>query len=178
MDSQDTTEQCLERLLKAHEVWFNTEKDHEFRGRVFPGYAEFHAEDSQYVLIKRAKLWEASSHEYLFFVTADHLATPWLSDLIAFMKTEALGKVKLNENHMTSYLSLVVIAQSADDDALKLAKSTRFRKNFAWGFKGWADLRVAVVVLDSGCVVTNPMGKPLALTIERNLLKKGKGGKR
>ena len=172
----ETKERCLECLLKAHEVWFNVERDHSFAGRVFPGYAEFHAQDSQYVLVKRAKLWETSSHEYLFFVLCDLLDTSALEELLAFMKTAALDKVDLVENHMTSFLSLVVIADDVTDDALSLVRKTRFRKSFAWGLKGWADLRLAVVSLDDGQVVTNSMGKPLASTIENNLGKAEDGG--
>lgn len=166
----DAKQRSLERLLKAHESWFNVEREHAFGGRVFPGYAEFHAEDSQYVLVKRAKLWEASSHEYLFFVVLDTLDAPAFADLLAFMKTTALDKIELDENHMTSYLSLVVIADEADDGVLAQVKKTRFRKNFAWGLKGWADLRIAIIVLDDKCVVTNSMGKPLAHTIEQNMV--------
>lgn len=59
--------EVIERLLAAHEAWFDVERDHDFAGRTFPGYAEFHSSASQYVLVKRAKLWEAASHEHLFF---------------------------------------------------------------------------------------------------------------
>ena len=59
--------EVIERLLAAHEAWFDVDRDHRFAGRTFPGYAEFHSCASQYVLVKRAKLWEAASHEHLFF---------------------------------------------------------------------------------------------------------------
>ena len=49
--------EVIERLLAAHEAWFDIDRDHRFAGRTFPGYAEFHSCASQYVLVKRAKLW-------------------------------------------------------------------------------------------------------------------------
>ena len=146
--------EVIERLLAAHEVWFDVERDHCFAGRVFPGYAEFHSSASQYVLVKRAKLWEASSHEYLFFWPADYLDEAELNDLLHFMTHEALDKVQLTPDHMCSYLSLVVVADGVDEAVPRLVRRARFRKNFAFGLKGWADMRVAVVDLSAPLVET------------------------
>ena len=57
-------------------------------------------------------------------------------------------------NHMTSFLSLVVIADTVDDDARRAVRKVRFRKNFKWGLRGWADLRLAVADLSRGDVVS------------------------
>ena len=158
----------LKRLLAAHETWFDVSRDHAFGGRTFPGYAEFHSSAERYVLVKRAKLWEVNAHEYLFFVTVDRLTAQRLKDEVAFMTTKALDKVQLNPEHMTSYLSLVVVADAVDDDARRAVKKTRFRKNFKLGFQGWADLRLAVVDLSMSSIVTNAMGKELRASLEAN----------
>lgn len=160
--------EVIERLLAAHETWFDVERDHCFAGRIFPGYAEFHSSASQYVLVKRAKLWEASSHEYLFFWPADHLDEAALTDLLHFMTHEALGKVQLTSDHMSSYLSLVVVADEVDDIVPRLVSRARFRKNFALGLKGWADMRVAVVDLSARRIWANTQGKPLVETLAAN----------
>ena len=72
--------EVIERLLAAHEAWFDVDRDHRFAGRTFPGYAEFHSCASQYVLAKRAKLWEAASHEHLFFWDTPRLTAAELDD--------------------------------------------------------------------------------------------------
>ena len=72
----------VERLLAAHDAWFDIERDHRFAGRTFPGYAEFHSTASQYVLVKRAKLWEATSHEHLFIWDTPRLTADELDDLV------------------------------------------------------------------------------------------------
>ncbi len=161
-------EDVLTRLLYAHQAYFDTSRDHEFCGRVFEGYAEFHSSTSQYVLVKRAKLWEVSSHEYLFFRLIDHLTEELLEREVTFVTTQGLGKVQLSPDHMTSYLSLVVIARNVDEAAAHQAKKKRFRKNFKLGFGGWADLRLAIVDLSGKRVITNAMGKPLRQTLEAN----------
>lgn len=163
----------IERLLAAHEAWFNVERDHGFAGRTFPGYAEFHSSASQYVLVKRAKLWEASSHEYLFFCETAHLDAAQLDDLVGFLTTDGLAKVQLSPDHMSSYLTLVVVADSVDDDIPRRVRATHFRKNFALGLKGWADVRVAVIDLGTGQVLVNSQGKPLKETLAANAFLEG-----
>lgn len=165
---QTEREGVVERLLAAHEAWFDVERDHVFAGRTFPGYAEFHSAASQYVLVKRVKLWEAKSDEYLFFWPTEHLTTAALQDLVAFMTTEGLAKVQLGPNHMSSYLSLVIVADSTEEGIERLVKTARFRKNFALGLKGWADLRLAVVDLAAGRIYANTQGKPLVETLAAN----------
>ncbi len=167
-ESTDAKRDVLDRLLAAHETWFDVSRDHLFAGRTFPGYAEFHSEAEKYVLTKRAKLWGVNAHEYMFFTTADRLSKEAFDDLVSFMTTEALDKVKVNPEHMTSYLSLVIIADSVDDAARQAARKAKFRKNFKFGLEGWADLRVAVIDLSSASVTTNAMGKELRTVLEAN----------
>ena len=168
MSHADQKRIVLDRVLAAHEAWFDVSRDYAFAGRVFPGYAEFHSSAERYVLVKRAKLWEVNAHEYLFFEVTERLTAPLFEELVAFMTTEALAKVQLNPEHMTSYLSLVIIADEVDEGLRKTVKRTRFRKNFKLGFEGWADLRVAVVDLATSSIVTNAMGKELRASLEAN----------
>lgn len=143
-------ELVLERLLAAHEAWFTLQRDFEYAGRWFAGYGEFHSHGSQYVLVKRAKLWEVDVHELLFLDTVEHLDSAALDDLVSFMTHEAVQLVDAKANHMSTNLSLVVIADRVDDDAWRKVRKTRFRKNFKLGLRGWADLRLVVVDLSRG----------------------------
>lgn len=165
---QDQKCLVLERLLAAHDTWFDVERSYSFEDYTFPGYAEFHSEAEKYVLSKRAKLWGVNVHEYLFFVLEDYLTTNAFDTYRAFMTTSALKKVQLNDEHMTSYVSLVIVANSLAPNVDSQVKKTRFRKNFALGFKGWADLRLAVVDLKNQRVITNGQGKALQRTLEVN----------
>lgn len=160
--------EVIERLLAAHEAWFDVDRDHRFAGRIFPGYAEFHSCASQYVLVKRAKLWEAASHEYLFFWDTPCLTAGELDDLIGCVTGEGLSLVRPAPDHMTTYLSLAIVADAVDDLAWERVRRTRFRKNFALGWRGWADLRLAVADLSRGRVTTNSQGKPLGKTLQAN----------
>ena len=161
-------ELILQRLILAHETWFNVSLNYEYGGRVFPGYAEFHSHGEKYVLTKRAKLWEVDAHEYLFFASADVLSLDEIQDWIEFMTTKALEKVNPEPNHMNSYISLVLVVNGVDEAAKKAIRKARFHKEFKFGFLGWADLRLAVVDLSKRCVLANAAGGEMRAALESN----------
>ena len=168
--AKDEKHLMLKRILAAHEQWFDVRRGYEYAGRIFPGYAEFHSYGEKYVLVKSAKLWEVDTHEYLFFVLADALDETQVRDLVSFMEHDGLKKVVPKPNHMSSAISLVIVADSCTQEAAKAVRKTCFRKNFALGIRGWADLRVAVADLSANRVITNAAGKQLKTTLEANLL--------
>ena len=107
----------LESLLAAHQGYYDVSRDYEFAHHVFPGYAELHSHGEGYVLAKRAKLWEADVHEFVFFDVVDRLDRARLEEALAFMRNEAVAKVDPKPDHMTSYLSLVIIACELEEGA-------------------------------------------------------------
>ena len=168
--SQPTDEQhlVLERLLAAHEAWFDVTRDYECAGHCFGGYAEFHSLGEKYVLTKKAKLWEVAAHEYLFFQLVDELDEAAFEECLAFMKEKATLKVEPKPNHMTSYVSLVIIAKKADPQIAKRLRRTSYHKSYMFGLRGWAELRLCLVDLAARQVTTNAMGKTMRPLLESN----------
>lgn len=174
MDAGQTVasrQRVLARLLMAHEMWFDVERDVEVEGRRFPGYAEYHSHGEQYVLVKRAKLWEADEHELIFFDEKSVLDEETLREYARFMTGPALALVDVRPNHMVTNLSLVIVADRVTDEAAKSLRRFRFRKSFRLGLRGWADVRLAVIDLsqvEGNRVSTNAAGKALRATLEAN----------
>lgn len=158
----------LERLLAAHEAWFDVTRDYEYAGHCFGGYAEFHSLGEKYVLTKKAKLWEVAAHEYLFFQTVDELDEATFEECLSFMKEKAVLKVEPKPNHMTSYVSLVIVAKKADPDVAKSLRKTSYHKSYRFGLRGWAELRLCLVDLAARQVTTNAMGKAMRPLLESN----------
>lgn len=167
--AKDEKQLFLKRILAAHERWYDVQRGYEYAGRTFPGYAEFHSYGEKYVLVKRAKLWGANTHEYVFFVLTDRLDEATLDDWVAFMETEGLAKVDPEQDHMSSAITLAIVADCCDDEVEKRVRKTRFRKNFAFGMRGWADLRLVVTDISAKRVYANAAGKQLRDTLQRNL---------
>ena len=165
------SELVLERLLAAHGAWFDVSRDVNVAGRAFRALAQFHSFGEQYVLVKRVKLWEAEEHEYMLFDVRDHIDVEAARSYVEFMKNEALELVKPEPNHMSSFRTLVVIANSASDEACTLFRKTSHRKNFMWGIRGWSDVRLALIDLSKpqgSRVVCNGAAKRIRKSLEAN----------
>lgn len=165
------SELVLERLLAAHGAWFDVSRDVSVAGRAFRALAQFHSFGEQYVLVKRVKLWEAEEHEYMLFDVRDHIDAEAARSYVEFMKNEALELVKPEPNHMSSFRTLVVIANSTSDEACTLFRKTSHRKNFMWGIRGWSDVRLALIDLSKpqgSRVVCNGAAKRIRKSLEAN----------
>ena len=165
------SELVLERLLAAHGAWFDVSRDVTVADRAFRALAQFHSFGEQYVLVKRVKLWEAEEHEYMLFDVRDHIDAEAARSYVEFMKNEALELVKPEPNHMSSFRTLVVIANSVSDEACTLFRKTSHRKNFMWGIRGWSDVRLALIDLSKpqgSRVVCNGAAKRIRKSLEAN----------
>ena len=165
------SELVLERLLAAHGAWFDISRDVTVADRAFRALAQFHSFGEQYVLVKRVKLWEAEEHEYMLFDVRDHIDAEAARSYVEFMKNEALELVKPEPNHMSSFRTLVVITNSASDEACSLFRKTSHRKNFMWGIRGWSDVRLALIDLSKpqgSRVVCNGAAKRIRKSLEAN----------
>lgn len=162
------TQQILDRLLLAHENCFDITAPFPLGDVAFDAMAAFHQSAEKYVLTKNAKIWGYSTHEYIFFKQATFLDLPQLDDLVERVESSGMDLVRPDDDHMASYLSLVVVAAECEAGVPRRVKKTRFRKNLALGFKGWVDLRVAVVDVEGERVYTNAQGKALRDTLEAN----------
>ena len=151
----------VSQLLLAFSHHYDTQQNYHFAGETFAGYGEFHSRGEKYVLIKKAQLWAAEAHDYLFIQYVPHLTHQVLQALIALLQTQGIHKIQPHPEHMQSSLTLIVLTDRADDDALSLCRKTKFRKSFRLGWYGWADLRVAVVDMTAKNVITNRVGKDL-----------------
>lgn len=170
--AEDKRVDLLERILAAHQSFYDITRDYLFEGRTFPAFAEYHTYGEKYVLVKRAKLWEVNTHDFMFFECVDELDEAHLAEDISFMQEKALRKVDAGPNHMSSALSLAIIANSTTEAARKLAKKTRFHKEYRFGFRGWTDLRLCVVDLSLPAkqgVVANNAAKQLKEAVASNL---------
>ena len=162
----------LKRLLAAHETWYDVTRGYTLAGRTFPGLAAYHEYGEQYVLVKRAKLWAVGQHEYIFFDIVDRLEEEAFQDTVQFLKTEALKLVDPVPDHMSTNISMVLIAESISDEAAKVLRKTSFRKNYMFGIRGWSDLCLVGVDLSAEPrkqVISNAAGKKLAKTVAANL---------
>ena len=135
---------------------------------------DFHAHSEKYVLSKKAKLWEAGSHEYVFLFSVPHLTEDIYKSCRDYALENGMAKVEPGPTHMYSYITAVFLCDSCDDDARKALKRCRLYKSFRMSYWGWMDFHTAMVELPEEKVSSNASGHSAAQVFKQGLFHKQK----
>ena len=159
------SERVLEGLKKAYTTYFDIEEIDD--GTALKARCDYHMRDSQYVLVKKAELWAAESHEYLYLWDAGCLDVPLTEEIFRRTLEDGEPRVKPHSQHMYTYLTAVALYDSAQPDALTQLKKLKKRREFKLSLHGWMEFRIAAVDLSTGEITVNRAGKALAKDLKR-----------
>ncbi len=109
--------------------------------------AVFHQRSEGYALIRKATLWAAETHEYIYVYTPPFLDAPAWDAIRENALSRGLDAVRPHAEHMASYISVVLLCGGWRPDAADAVRRTRFTKSFLWGLRGWVRLRTLAVRL-------------------------------
>ena len=79
-----------------------------------------------------------------------------------------MSNIKPNREHMSSFVTLVILADTIDPEAKALIKKTRFRKNFRLALHGWMEYHIAAMEISTNSFLSNPAGKGARKLLEGN----------
>lgn len=156
-----TKEELFDALIRSCERCFDIKKDTVIAGIPVAAEAAYYSRSEKYVLMKKAKLWAAETNEYMFIVMADDLDESFYDRCIAIFWEEGLRRIKPHKEHMYTYVTLVLLADSVADGVKKKVRKTSRHKDFLFSLHGWADLCIAVKDMQEEDIQTNRMGKEL-----------------
>lgn len=120
---------------------------------------DMHASNQKFFLFKSAVIWEANCHEYVYVFKVERLSLPLYKQLESYVLEEGMKLIKPNKNHMYSYLTLFVVCESADKEALMALKKCNYRKDFKFSFHGWTELHTVSYICDPNEFITNRTGR-------------------
>ncbi|MEL7648060.1 MAG: hypothetical protein AAGU76_08195 [Sedimentibacter sp.] len=129
-------------------------------------YAQFKLRNERYVLTKKAVVYAFENNEYCLVKHFQKIDERVLDSFTEELKKSVECIVSPSSEHMSSIITAVAVTDNmppGDFENLK-GKVERFRynKGFAFGFKGWADIRLLLVSLDEGLTAANKKGKEVA----------------
>ena len=163
---EDTVqEQLLKRLMTAHSSWYDIKEFYTLGSHTFRAMAEFHSFGEQYILSKRAKLWEINNHDHMFFDGIDELDSETLATYTELLTHEGLALTGPKPDQMSNNLTLVLVANSVQVPAITSLQKIKFRKNYKFGLQGWTDLRLAVLDLSQQKVAVNRAARDMIKTL-------------
>lgn len=169
-----TLQERLEQLLTAYSHYFDIERDVQVSGGSFPAAAAYHFREENYIATRAHTIYATEQHEYVYFYITEHLDAETLRRQIELSKAAGLGRITPGGEHMFSYVTLVVLADTIDPEAKRLLQKTRFRKNFRLALHGWMEYHIAAMECSSHSFLSNPAGKEARKTLERNFKPKAK----
>jgi len=163
-----TATERLEKLLNAYSHHYDILRNVTVDGGSFPAAAFFFLRDENYLLSRKHVLSAVENYEYVYFYVADRLCAEELQKQIDLSMKAGMGNIKPNKDHMSSFITLVILADTIDGDAQKLIKKTRMRKNFRLALHGWMEYHIAAMEISTHSFLSNPAGKEARKLLEVN----------
>ena len=164
--------ECLEKLLNAYAHSYDIERDVEVEGGRFPATAFFYLRDEHYLVRRDKQFYATEQHDYTYFCLADHLDEAELERQIELSMKAGMARVRPHKEHMCSYVTLVILANTIDEEAKRRIRRTRFHKNFRLALHGWMEYHIAAMECSTRTFLSNPAGRGARKTLEANFAAK------
>ena len=163
-----TKQERLEKLLDAYAYHYDIERDVTVEGGSFPAAATYFLRDENYLITRRHVLNAVENYDYTYFYLADTLDEETLQKQIDLSMQAGMSRIKPHKEHMSSFVTLVILADVIDPEAKKLLKKTRFHKNFRLALHGWMEYHIAAMECSTNSFLSNPAGKEARKLLEAN----------
>ena len=127
----------------------------------------YHSRSAQYVLVKKAELWSAETNEYVYLWSLPRLDEEALEMIFQKTLEDGMPRIHPHKDHMSTFLTAVVLCGEADPQTWARLKTLKQRKNFRLSLHGWMEFRIAAAVLDCGVFAANRPGRETAQFLEQ-----------
>lgn len=127
----------------------------------------YHQRDSKYVLVRKAELWGAERHEYLYLWSLERLTVAAAEEIFRHVLADGEPRVKPHSQHMCTYLTALVLYDSADPEALVRLRQLNRHRSYKLSLHGWMEFRVAAVDAATGAMTANRGGRILVKELSR-----------
>lgn len=163
-----TLQECLNKLLNAYSHNYDIAYHVTVDGNEYPAAATYYLRDENYLISRKHVLSALEQHEYVYFYLCENLSAKDLQKQIEISFNAGMMQIKPHKEHMSSYVTLVILAETIDEDAKKLLKKTHYRKNFLLALHGWMEYHIAAMETSTMRFFSNRDGKEARKTLELN----------
>ena len=160
-------EELCERILARYACYYDIDRAPELFGENPAAKAEFHSRGEKYFLVRRAKIWAMECNEIVFLFRERELTPERVEQLSAFMRKCEPVFVKPHNEHMYTYLTLLIAAERVLPEAERAVRRLHFTKNYKCGLYGYSTLQAAVFDCEKRSVRYNRAGRALRGTFRK-----------
>jgi hypothetical protein len=159
-------ETVIERLLSGYRRYYNVTRfdggynppPEEFKGiceaekltpPVLPGdvcfnaLCEYYEKAEQYFLFRHNELWATHQEEFIFLFSVPVLTLQAFEACRDYAYEEGMKLAHIGPGHMYTYLSPVIVCETAEPEAVKALEKCKIYKSFKFSFHGWMDFHAA-----------------------------------
>ncbi len=165
-------ELVLEDLLQGYSVYFDVDRLEETDVPLCATCA-FHVHSEKYVLVKKAKLWEADSNEYVYIFSVPELTAEIFEACRSYAYEKGMELIHPAPGHMYSYITALFLCDQCTKEGAHALKRCRIYKNFRFSFYGWMEFHAAVLNCSNGSIETNSAGRSMKKMLQGSYKKTG-----
>lgn len=151
-------DEVIAKLERAYGSSYNIVK-HEDNSIGLIMDAEFHVHSENYVISKKAQLYQMDSNEYVYFFYYPNLTLDLFENAVSMAYDLGFPRINPDSNHRSSYIVAEFICDTCDNDAKVALKKYRKRKSFQFSLHGWMEVHTALIDLGTESVVANSDGR-------------------
>jgi hypothetical protein len=153
----------IDKLAEKLSVYFDIERERDIENLHCDLYAKSFVKNEKFFFTRKAKVYSFENYEHCLVKYYAQISMQELDDFIESLKDAAGKLVVPHEEHMSSIVTgVLVVERQPDPEIADAVKRFKFHKGFAFGFKGWVDIRLILVQPDCSEVITNKKGKEVA----------------
>ena len=172
-------EEAMEKILEVYSRWYILKNELTMASSGVDSSSNSHPditlvhsgrmdeEEGQYLMTRRATIWEAESHEYVYFFDVKHLTLTDVEKAVEESYARGMECIVPGPKHRCSYIAAIIVADSADAEAVKYISNFKKRENFKMSLHGWMDQIVGLVV--PGKIEVSPGSKRMEDILEYSL---------
>lgn len=142
---------------------FDLYRNYIIDGQEYDLFAKYHLRSEKYFFSKSAKIYGMENNEYILLKAFTDFDKDDF-DLYKNRIIKAIDKlVEAQGDHMSSIITAVIVVEAGKGkitkDILEGISSFKYHKSFSFGLRGWVDIRMLLVSLNDGLLLTNKKGK-------------------
>ena len=170
-----TKDEVINKIERAYGSSYDIVKHDENNiGLLIEG--EFHVHSENYVISKKAQLYQMDSNEYLYIFYYPNLSLDLFNNAVAMAHDLGFPKIEPDSNHRSSYIVAEFLCDTYDLDAYNALKKYRKRKSFQFSLHGWMEVHTVLIDLGTESVTANSDGRLCGKFLKNVLHPKKKRG--
>lgn len=151
-------ESFLKVLEDAYSAYYNIVPDVDAGGLPLVFRADYFSRNEMYFILKQNTIWGNETNEYLYLFSAERFDPDTVNKCMDYAIADMLPRVKPHKEHQYTNAKTVFVADSFDDETIKLIRKKKYSKSYNHSLFGYSTLLTVAVDLARQKAFTNSAG--------------------